>query len=195
MGHWRRLLLKEFGTGEWLAAIGLAGAAISGGFVAFYGNRHSGGIAAIGFGIFIVCVATALYVGHYIEVFHAQDALRATKVEGRATILAITMGHYEIQDLSRRGSYDRIPRDLVTYLKEIERLEAYGALATNENTRAESGWGRSPDAVRSDAQGRGLTENSLDHSRSPAWSIGLTSKGMRLLEALKTAPEHARAVD
>jgi hypothetical protein len=58
-------ILREFGTGEWVGALALAVAMISGGLVAFYGNRHDGGLIAICAGIGVMILATVLYAGHH----------------------------------------------------------------------------------------------------------------------------------
>lgn len=102
------------------------------------------------------------------------------------------MMHFEVQDLSRKGSYDRIPQDVVAFLRELESFEASGHAATFDNTlTGEPLLGRRDYEVRKLAEDAGLIQTNLDHMRAPAWSFALTIKGHRLLDALK-APWAAR---
>jgi hypothetical protein len=101
-------------------------------------------------------------------------------------VLGQGMMHVEFQGLTRRGSYDRISVDVIALLQEIAVLDAQNFLATDSNTlQGPSLLGPPAHEIVESAIRRELVQRDLDADREPPWSITLTEKGRRLLDALQ----------
>ena len=108
----------------------------------------------------------------------------AQPVPASLRILGQSMMHFDVAGLERKGSYERIPVDVVEFLKQIDAYERLGIPATDDKFgQGVPMLGRTDDELGLLAEGIGLATHDLDLAYG--WMYSLTDKSRRLLNALR----------